>query len=69
MFEQKIQRLAIPSYPFKRIMEINQVNLNELFPERAKIKGVSAGTCLASAVSVESSLQTTPIYVPDLSGL
>jgi MGT family glycosyltransferase len=38
-FEKKVQRLTIPFYPFKRTMEINQENLNELFPEREKLNG------------------------------
>jgi UDP:flavonoid glycosyltransferase YjiC (YdhE family) len=38
-YEKKIQRLNIPFYPFKRTVEVSQENLNELFPERVKIKG------------------------------
>ena len=38
-FEKKVQRLNIPFFPYKRTVNINQENLNEIFPERVKIKG------------------------------
>ena len=39
VFEEKINRLGIPYYPFKKALDFNQFNVNEMFPERVKIKG------------------------------
>jgi len=38
MFSEKLGRLGIPHYPFKRALEVNQFNINEVFPERKKMK-------------------------------
>lgn len=38
MFEQKLQRLGIIHYPFKKALEVNQFNVNEVFPQRKKLK-------------------------------
>jgi MGT family glycosyltransferase len=38
-YEEKINRLNIPFYPFEKALEINGENLPDLFPERAEIKG------------------------------
>ncbi|WP_295123590.1 nucleotide disphospho-sugar-binding domain-containing protein [uncultured Chitinophaga sp.] len=40
--ERKIAEMGIPMYPFKRALELNQHNTDELFPERKKIKGKMA---------------------------
>lgn len=41
-YATKLQKLGIPQYKFQRAREINQENLNEVFPERLKIKGTLA---------------------------
>jgi len=42
IFAEKLKKLDIVHYPFKRALEVNQFNANELFPERKKLKaGVS----------------------------
>ena len=42
MFEEKLKKLGILHYPFKKALEVNQFTVNEVFPERKKIKaGVS----------------------------
>ncbi len=35
----KVEKLGIHHYPFQRATEINQDNVGELFPERAKLRG------------------------------
>jgi MGT family glycosyltransferase len=39
LFEEKINRLGIPYYPFKKALEIKAVTIDELFPLRKQIKG------------------------------
>ena len=38
MFGEKLKKLGIPHYPFKKALEVNQFNINEVFPERKKLK-------------------------------
>jgi UDP:flavonoid glycosyltransferase YjiC (YdhE family) len=38
MFEEKLKKLGIPHYPFEKALEVNQFTVNEVFPERKKIK-------------------------------
>jgi UDP:flavonoid glycosyltransferase YjiC (YdhE family) len=38
-YASKLARLGIPHFPFQRATEINQQNIGELFPERAKLRG------------------------------
>ena len=38
MFEQKLKKLGIIHYPFKKALEVNQFNINEVFPQRKKLK-------------------------------
>jgi UDP:flavonoid glycosyltransferase YjiC (YdhE family) len=38
-YAAKLARLGIPHLPFQRATEINQQNIGELFPERAKLSG------------------------------
>jgi UDP:flavonoid glycosyltransferase YjiC (YdhE family) len=38
-YATKLERLGIPHFPFRRAGEINQDNIGELFPERAKLRG------------------------------
>lgn len=38
-YAAKLERLGIPHFPFQRATEINQDNIGELFPERAKMRG------------------------------
>ena len=38
-YAAKLERLGIPHFPFQRATEINQDNIGELFPERAKLRG------------------------------
>lgn len=38
-YAAKLARLGIPHLPFQRATEINQQNIGELFPERAKLRG------------------------------
>ncbi len=38
MFEEKLKKLGIPFYPFKKALEVNQFTVNEIFPERKKLK-------------------------------
>jgi MGT family glycosyltransferase len=38
MFEEKLKKLGILHYPFKRALEVNQFTVNEVFPERKKLK-------------------------------
>jgi len=38
MFEQKLIKLGIPHYPYKRALEVNQFNVDEVFPQRKKLK-------------------------------
>jgi len=38
MFSEKLKKLNIPHYPFKKALEVNQFNINEIFPERKKLK-------------------------------
>jgi MGT family glycosyltransferase len=37
-YSKKIEKLRIPFYPFKRALDWNGDNIDEIFPERAKIK-------------------------------
>lgn len=39
IYAEKLQRLQVPHYPFKLAKDINSENLEEVFPERSKIKG------------------------------
>lgn len=38
MFAGKLNKLGIHHYPFKKALEVNQFNVNEVFPERKKMK-------------------------------
>ena len=38
MFNEKLKRLGIPHYPFKKALEVNQFTINDVFPERIKLK-------------------------------
>ena len=38
MFSEKLKKLEIYHYPFKKALEVNQFNINEVFPERKKLK-------------------------------
>jgi MGT family glycosyltransferase len=38
MFEEKLKKLGIIQYPFKKALEVNQFNVNEVFPQRKKLK-------------------------------
>lgn len=38
IYEEKIKRLGIPYYPFQKTIQLNQFNLDEVFPERLRIK-------------------------------
>ena len=38
MFGEKLRKLGITHYPFKKALEVNQFNINEVFPERKKLK-------------------------------
>ena len=38
MFGEKLKKLSIHHYPFKKALEVNQFNINEVFPERKKLK-------------------------------
>jgi len=38
-YAAKLERLGIPHFPFQRAIEINQQNIGELFPERARLHG------------------------------
>ncbi len=38
-YAAKLERLGLPHFPFQRATEINQDNIGELFPERAKLRG------------------------------
>jgi UDP:flavonoid glycosyltransferase YjiC (YdhE family) len=42
VFTQKLQDLGIPIFPFRRAVEHRADNLNELYPERARLKGPRA---------------------------
>ncbi|MCF2502101.1 glycosyltransferase [Dyadobacter sp. CY107] len=42
VYESRLEKMSIPFYPFNRALEITQDNLNEIFPEREKIKGAIA---------------------------
>lgn len=37
----KLSRLGIPHFPFQRALEVSQDNIAELFPERARLKGLA----------------------------
>jgi UDP:flavonoid glycosyltransferase YjiC (YdhE family) len=39
IFEEKIKRMDIPYYPFKKALDFHQHNVDEVFPERVRIKG------------------------------
>ena len=38
MFGEKLKKLGIYHYPFKRALEVNQFTVNEVFPQRKKFK-------------------------------
>lgn len=38
IFEEKLKKLGINHYPFKKALEVNQFNINDLFPQRKKLK-------------------------------
>ena len=38
MFGEKLKKLGIPHYPFKKALEVNQFNIDEVFPQRKKLK-------------------------------
>jgi len=38
MFSGKLKKLGIHHYPFKKALEVNQFNINDVFPERKKLK-------------------------------
>lgn len=38
MFEEKLKKLGIHHYPYKKALEVNQFNVNEVFPQRKKLK-------------------------------
>ena len=38
-YAPKMEKLGIPLFPFRRAVEVTGENLEELFPEREKIKG------------------------------
>ena len=38
MFGEKLKKLGIVHYPFKKALEVNQFNIDEVFPERKKLK-------------------------------
>jgi MGT family glycosyltransferase len=38
MFSEKLEKLGIHHYPFKKALEVNQFNINEVFPGRKKMK-------------------------------
>ena len=38
MFEEKLKKLGIGQYRFKKALEVNQFTVNEVFPERKKLK-------------------------------
>ena len=40
-YAQKLERLGIPHFAFQRAIEINGDNMGELFPERARLKGLA----------------------------
>ncbi len=42
VFDAKLQGLGIPLFPFRRAIEHRADNLNELYPERARLKGPRA---------------------------
>ena len=38
IFDEKLKKLGIIHYPFKRALEVTQFNADEIFPERRKLK-------------------------------
>ena len=40
-YAEKLERLGIPHFAFQRAIEINGDNIGELFPERAKLRGLA----------------------------
>ena len=38
MFSDKLKKLGIHHYPFKKALEVNQFNINEVFPQRRTMK-------------------------------
>ena len=38
IFDEKLKKLGIIHYPFKRAVEVNQLNADEIFPERKKLR-------------------------------
>ena len=42
VFTEKLQNLGIPLFPFRRAIEHRADNLNELYPDRARLKGPRA---------------------------
>lgn len=41
-YADKIQKMGIPFYPFQKAREVNQLNIDQVFPERQTIKGTIA---------------------------
>lgn len=41
-YAEKLRKLGVDHYPYQKAVEINQHNLDELFPERKRIKGTIA---------------------------
>lgn len=37
MFAEKLQKLGILHYPFQKALEVNQFNVDEIFPERKNL--------------------------------
>jgi MGT family glycosyltransferase len=38
-YQVKLEKLGIPHFPFRRAKEVNQENMNSIYPERVKLKG------------------------------
>ena len=38
MFAAKLEKLGIHHYPYKKALEVNQFNIDEVFPQRKKLK-------------------------------
>jgi MGT family glycosyltransferase len=38
-YAPKLEKLSIPHFPFRRAREVNQDNMNTIYPERVKLKG------------------------------
>jgi UDP:flavonoid glycosyltransferase YjiC (YdhE family) len=42
-YGEKVKKLGLPHYPFVKAQVVNQDNIDSLFPERAKLKGMAKG--------------------------